>query len=80
LAGAASVEEFWPSRVEPLLDKQCLKCHAGVRQKGGLDLRSLETILRGGDRGPAIIPGKPEESRLVQFVLPDADPAHAVWQ
>jgi len=39
-----------------------------------MDLRSLETILRGGDRGPAIIPGKPEGSRLVQFVLPDADP------
>jgi hypothetical protein len=63
-------DEFWSSRVEPLLDKQCLKCHAGVRQRGGLDLRSLETMLRGGDSGPAIIPGRPDESRIVQFVSP----------
>jgi hypothetical protein len=65
-------EEYWVNRVEPLLDKYCLKCHAGVRQKGGLDLRSLDTILRGGDRGPAIMPGKPEASRAYQFVLPNA--------
>lgn len=63
-------EEYWYSQVEPLLDKSCLKCHAGVRQSGGLDLRSLDTILRGGDSGPAVIPGKPGESRLVQYVLP----------
>ncbi|WP_394796626.1 DUF1553 domain-containing protein [Armatimonas sp.] len=67
-------EEYWHSQVEPLLDKSCLKCHAGVRQSGGLDLRSLDTILRGGDSGPAVIPGKPGESRLVQYVLPQPGP------
>ena len=67
-------EEYWYSKVEPLLDKSCLKCHAGVRQSGGLDLRSLDTILRGGDSGPAVIPGKPGESRLVQYVLPQPGP------
>ncbi len=67
-------EGFWSGRVEPLLDRRCLKCHAGVRQRGGLDLRSLETILRGGDSGPAIIPGRPGESHLVQYVLPGANP------
>jgi hypothetical protein len=71
---AENPEAFWSNRVEPLLDKQCLKCHAGVRQRGGLDLRSLETMLRGGDSGPAISPGKPAESRLVQYVLPGANP------
>ncbi len=74
VAAAGKVEELWSNQVEPLLDKQCLKCHAGVRQKGGLDLRSLETILKGGESGPAMIPGKPDESRLVRYVLPDADP------
>jgi hypothetical protein len=72
-AGTTNPEQFWVDRVEPLLDKQCLKCHAGVRQRGGLDLRSLETMLRGGDRGPAIMPGRPNESRIVQFVQPHAD-------
>ena len=71
---AQNPEEYWYSRVEPLLDKQCLKCHAGVRQQGGLDLRSLDTILRGGEHGPALIPGKPDESRLLQYVLPQSDP------
>ncbi len=72
-ARTVTPDEFWTSRVEPLLDKQCLKCHAGVRQRGGLDLRSLDTILRGGDSGPAIIPGKPNESRMLQYILPKSD-------
>ena len=69
----ANPDAFWTSRVEPLLDKQCLKCHAGVRQQGGLDLRSLDTILRGGGSGPAIIPGRPNESRLLQYLSPKPD-------
>ena len=67
-------ENLWDGRVAPILDRHCTKCHAGVRQKSGLDLRSLETILRGGERGPAIIPGKPDESRLIEFLRPDSDP------
>lgn len=66
-------EALWTNRVEPLLDKQCLKCHAGVRQQGGLDLRSLDTILRGGGSGPAIIPGKPNESRILEYIVPKAE-------
>jgi hypothetical protein len=64
---------FWTKRVEPLLDKQCLKCHAGVRQQGGLDLRSLDTILRGGASGPEIVPGKPADSRILAFITPNAE-------
>jgi len=65
-------DRLWTTSVEPLLDKYCLKCHAGVRQRGGLDLRSLETMLRGGDGGPAILPGKPDESHILQYVQPKA--------
>lgn len=71
---APDPEEYWVNRVEPLLDKQCLKCHAGVRQQGGLDLRSLDTILRGGAQGPAIIPGRPAESRILQYIQPGSAP------
>jgi hypothetical protein len=73
-AHTANPDAYWSDRVEPLLDKYCLKCHAGVRQRGGLDLRSLDTILRGGDSGPAMIPGKLNESRLLQYVLPGSTP------
>jgi hypothetical protein len=74
-APAVSPDAYWAGRVEPLLDKYCLKCHAGVRQRGGLDLRSLETALRGGDSGPAILPGSVLESHVVQYVQPKA-PLH----
>ena len=43
-------------------------------EKSGLDLRALNTIMRGGDRGPAITPGSAADSHLYQFVLPGADP------
>lgn len=66
-------EAYWRNHVEPLLDKACLKCHAGVMQQGGLDLRSLDTILRGGGSGPAIIPGKPAESRILNYISPKAE-------
>src|SRR5262249_34081730 len=46
-----------------LLNKKCLVCH-GATQTSGLDLRQRPTALKGGTRGPAILPGRPEE-RLV---------------
>jgi len=73
MPAAENPDLFWTNRVEPLLDKQCLKCHAGVRQQGNLDLRSLDTILRGGDSGPAVIPGRPNESRILSFIVPTAE-------
>ena len=65
-------EAVWANRILPILDKSCLKCHAGVRQRGGLDLRSLDTALRGGDSGPVLVPGQPSQSRIVQYVQPGA--------
>lgn len=73
-AAPLSPDDAWYDRVEPLLDHYCFKCHGGVRQKGGLDLRSVENILKGGEHGSSIIPGDPSSSRLVQNVLTGADP------
>ena len=61
-AGAAA-----GSRIETLLIKRCLECHA-AEQQGGLDLRTRATALKGGDSGAVIEPGKPEESLLYEFV------------
>ena len=69
-----SANDIWTSQLLPLLDKKCLKCHAGVRQQGGLDLRSLDTILRGGENGPEIVPGGPDASRMLQYVTPPSGP------
>ena len=64
---AASAEHF-EKRVRPLLVERCHKCHAGSNAKGGLKLDSAASVRQGGDSGEAVVPGKPEESRLIQAV------------
>ena len=54
--------------VLPLLRENCLRCHGEKKKKGGLDLRSADSILRGGESGEALVPGKPDESRLIELI------------
>jgi hypothetical protein len=63
---AAPALEFFEKQVRPLLAAKCLDCHGGKKSKGGLRLDSRERILKGGDTGPAIVPGKPESSLLIK--------------
>src|SRR5262249_7587691 len=64
----AAREQFFEQSVRPLLAENCYSCHGDKKQKGGLRLDSLESILKGGDSGPAVVPGKPAESLLVDAV------------
>lgn len=73
-AGRARGDEFWKGHVQPLLEAHCLKCHSGAKAKSGLDLSTPEGALKGGDAGPAVVPGKPSDSPLVRLVLHGADP------
>ncbi|MDG2388909.1 MAG: PSD1 and planctomycete cytochrome C domain-containing protein [Planctomycetaceae bacterium] len=61
-------EVFFESKVRPLLVKHCYKCHRGKTTEGGLALDSRLGWQKGGDSGPAIVPGKPEESLLMTAV------------
>ncbi|WP_161625804.1 DUF1553 domain-containing protein [Singulisphaera acidiphila] len=54
--------------VAPILARRCLDCHSGPEPKGGLDLSSRTTSLRGGTNGEVIVPGKPDESVLWEQV------------
>ena len=67
--------------VLPLFQKRCGSCHGKKRRKGRLDLSTPESIARGGKKGPAVVPGKPEESRLWRRVfeeeMPPDDPIPA---
>ncbi|MGE5191795.1 MAG: DUF1553 domain-containing protein [Deltaproteobacteria bacterium] len=60
--------EFFENKVRPLLAERCLECHGPEKQKANLRLDSLAAILKGGDSGPALVQGKPEESLLVQAI------------
>lgn len=53
----------------PILQAKCLKCHDGKQLKGELDLRSLGSILKGGESGPAVVTVKPDESLLLERVV-----------
>ncbi len=59
---------FFEQRVRPLLVEKCNACHGAEKQKGGLRLDSREAMLKGGESGPAVVPGKPDESLLVEAV------------
>jgi hypothetical protein len=60
--------EFFEQRVRPLLVEHCYECHAGKKRNGGLSLETRAGWQMGGDRGPAIVPGRPDESLLIQAV------------
>jgi hypothetical protein len=65
-------QSFWMNHVELVLERNCFKCHGGVKQKGGLDLRLPSSILQGGDDGSVVMPGRPDESQLYQRIVPGA--------
>ena len=58
--------EFFENEIRPLLAENCFGCHAAGTGFGGLRLDSRTGLLAGGDSGPAIVPGRPGESALVQ--------------
>ena len=67
--GAFSVKAMLTQEdVLPILFTRCVVCHGGRQKKGGLDLRTRQSMLTGGKSGPAIVPGKPDESLLVKKI------------
>jgi hypothetical protein len=63
-----SPEEFFDTRVRPVLSKACLPCHGAMTQ-GGLLLDTREHLLKGGRSGPALVPGDAGTSLMIQAVL-----------
>ena len=64
--GQSEEFHFFESKVRPLFVARCYKCHSeeSGRKEAGLSLDSRESVLVGGDRGPALVVGKPEESLI----------------
>jgi hypothetical protein len=54
--------------IEPILTSSCVKCHARGRAKGGLQIETRETLLRGGDSGAVVVPGQSQASLLIALV------------
>jgi mono/diheme cytochrome c family protein len=64
---AAQSSEFFEANIRPVLAANCYDCHA-EDQLGGLRLDSREGLLKGGKSGPAIVPGEPDRSLMIQAV------------
>lgn len=60
--------QFFETKIRPVLTDQCYKCHShqADRVKGGLMLDSRDALLKGGNTGPAVVPGNPDDSVLIQ--------------
>lgn len=62
--------DYFEKKIRPLLAKRCYSCHSSDAKTvhGGLKVDALEHLLKGGDTGPAIVPGNPEESLLIDSI------------
>src|SRR6267378_4395825 len=68
LAGPADAVEFFEIKIRPLLANNCFTCHGPKMQMAGLNLSTADGVLKGSDKGPVVIKGDPENSRLIQAV------------
>jgi cytochrome c553 len=68
----AAVEHF-EKKVRPLFLARCVKCHGPEKPKGGLRIDSAAGLAQGGQSGPVISPGKPEDSLLIQAIRQTGD-------
>jgi hypothetical protein len=61
--------EFFERKIRPVLADNCYNCHSAFNNSmGGLRVDDRNGLLQGGGRGPAVVPGHPEQSRLIQSV------------
>src|SRR5438477_8261623 len=69
LRGDQGGTEFFEKNVRPVLVRQCLACHSSpTSPMGGLRLDTRESMIKGGTRAPAIVPGKPADSLILRAV------------
>lgn len=59
------------TQVAPIVEKHCLSCHSGGEPKGGLSLESGDRFAAGGESGPAIVAGRPDDSLLFTYISGD---------
>ena len=73
-AQMAKGQALFKSDVRALLKQHCVKCHGGDKIRGDLDLTTRAGLLKGGEEGPSIIPGKADESFLMTVLRHEEEP------
>ena len=65
---AEASPQYYTEHVQPILQANCYRCHAGLNHRGGLHLDTREGLMHGGKDGSVIVPGHPEQSLLVTLI------------
>jgi hypothetical protein len=58
----------YEKHILPIMQRSCISCHGELKKRGKLDLRTLMAVKRGGESGPVVNPGNPDDS-LVEFAM-----------
>jgi mono/diheme cytochrome c family protein len=81
LAATASAQEastkdarFFDRRIAPIFQRRCVPCHNQELRDGGISFLDRASLIKGGSRGPAVVPGDPERSVLIRAIRHDGDP------
>jgi hypothetical protein len=61
-------EALFEQKIRPVLEGTCFKCHGGEKIRGGLRVDARAALLKGGETGPALVPGNAEKSLLIQAI------------
>ena len=64
----AATPEFYTSRVQPIFQANCYRCHGGMNHRGGLNIQTHAGMMKGGHDGQVLVPGDPAKSLLVQLI------------
>ena len=65
--------QYFETKVRPLLETHCVSCHGGDKTRGELKLTSKESLLKGGNRGPALTDEDPAQSLLLKVLAHEGD-------
>ncbi len=71
---APAIAPDYVTKVAPIFKKYCVSCHNGQDREGKLSLESFTDLEKGGEHGPAILPGQADSSRLLRLLTGTAEP------
>ena len=69
--GGSEADALFRQQLAPLLEARCVGCHRGVAARADLTLDTRDGLLKGGESGPALVPGKPDQSLLIEMISGD---------
>jgi mono/diheme cytochrome c family protein len=65
---APNTIEYYNTKVVPIFEANCYRCHGGMNHRGGLSIATKAGMLKGGHDGSVLVPGHPEDSLLIKLI------------